>query len=308
MGLAMTSHEHVPVLASEVVKAFMEQPRAPQKFFEGTFGRGGHTRLLLDEFPQARVVSFDRDADAVKFAHEKFKNEIATGRFEIVHDDFRNLSSHDSLGLFDGALVDLGVSSPQLENAGRGFSFQHDGPLDMRMDRSQDLTAAEIVNTYEENDLSDIFFQWGEVRRPARVVRAIVHDRETTPFTSTLQLASLISRVERAGRGGGKKGRRIHPATPYFMALRIAVNRELDDLENFFENTLPLHMEPGGRAIVISFHSLEDRIVKWAFKDMHGKTGKILTKKVIEPSEQEIQNNPRSRSSKMRIFEMGGLS
>ena len=299
--------EHTPVLQNEVVAAFTEQPRLPEKFFEGTFGRGGHTRLLLQKFPKSKVTSCDRDLQAVKFGEENFKNEISAGRLQIINEDFRNVfagSPRDDLGLFDGVLLDLGVSSPQLDRAERGFSFMHDGPLDMRMDQRQSLTAAQIINEANEKEISDIFFQFGEIRKPNRVVRAIVHDRKTEPFTTTLQLASLISRVERAG---GNTGRRIHPATPYFQALRIAVNRELDDLEPFFEN-LHLHMEPGSRVVVISFHSLEDRIVKWAFRKMNKKFGRIINKKVMLPGEAEITANPRSRSAKMRIFEMGGLA
>jgi len=300
--------EHIPVLHDEVVNAFMEQSRLPLNFFEGTFGRGGHAKLLLDKFPKARVTSFDRDLDAIKFAEENFKDVKASGRLQVIHDDFRNFQKYN-LGLFDGALLDLGVSSPQLDQAGRGFSFMQDGPLDMRMDQNQSTTAADLVNESTEKELSDIFYKFGEVRRPNRVVRAIVHDRKEIPFTSTLQLASLISRVERAGREGGRraggKNKRSHPATGYFQALRIVVNGELENLGEFVEG-MHLHMEPGSRIVIISFHSLEDRIVKWVFRDMHKKYGKIINKKIIVPTDSEIEINPRARSAKMRIFELGG--
>jgi 16S rRNA (cytosine1402-N4)-methyltransferase len=299
---------HVPVLASEVIEAFNEQPRAPMHFLEGTFGRGGHTRLLLNKFPRAKVVSFDRDQSAIDYAKEHFATQIKAGRLKVIHDDFRNVVKHD-LGLFDGALFDLGVSSPQFDEAGRGFSFMNEGPLDMRMDRSQELTAAEIVNTYSEKELSDLFYHLGEVRKPNRVVRAIVHDRENELFTNTRQLAGLIERVERAGRrkSGNRRERGNHPATNYFMALRIAVNSELEGLPEFLE-AMPLGMEPGSRMVVISFHSLEDRIVKNAFKRMHKEFGKIINKKVITAGAVELSTNPRARSAKMRIFEMGGHS
>ena len=258
---------------------------------------GDIPELCLKIFLKPRVCAFDRDDEAVGFAKKEFAKEILEKRFQIIHGDFRELKSHN-LGAFDGALFDLGVSSPQFDQGERGFSFSLDGPLDMRMDRNQSLTAADIVNTYEEKELSDIFFNWGEVRHPNRVVRAIVHDRGETPFTTTRQLASLIERVERAG--GTKK--KIHLATPYFMALRIAVNQELENLAEFFES---IPVEEGGRIVVISFHSLEDRIVKWAFRRMDKEKGKIITKKIVMASDEETEVNPRSRSAKLRIFEIG---
>jgi 16S rRNA (cytosine1402-N4)-methyltransferase len=291
--------KHLPVMENEVLKAFSEQTKVPHKFLDGTFGRGGHTRALLKKFPDAKVYGFDRDEEAVAHAKEEFSLEIKENRLSIVHDDFRNFSNHN-LGPFDGALFDLGVSSPQFDAAERGFSIQNDGPLDMRMDRRQELTAAEVINTYSEKELSDIFYKWGEIRHPNRVVRAIVHDRSTSPFTRTRQLASLIERVERAG--GAKK--KIHLGTPYFMALRIAVNGELENLAEFFK-TVPKYIDDGGRVVVISFHSLEDRIVKWVFRSADKIQGKIITKKVVIPSDEEIEINPRARSAKLRVFEKG---
>jgi 16S rRNA (cytosine1402-N4)-methyltransferase len=299
-------NEHVSVLADEVVAAFREQSRPVKKILEGTFGRGGHTRLLLRNFSEAKVVSFDRDHQAEEFAAKEFSEDIQKNHFQFVRDDFRNVTEHN-LGLFDGAFFDLGVSSPQFDQAERGFSFSFDGPLDMRMDQNQEITAAEIVNTYSEEELADVFFHWGEVRRPRRVVRAIVHDRKTQPFTQTRELASLIERVERAGRDGSKGRRRIHPATGYFMGLRIAVNQELDGMAEFLEK-LPESLEDGARIVVISFHSLEDRIVKTVFRKMNKITGHIINKKVIIPTEEEIEKNPRSRSAKMRIFQKGDLT
>src|ERR1017187_1166167 len=166
---------HKPVLLNEVIEAFMNQPRVPHRILEGTCGRGGHTEAILKAFPQASVVSFDRDDDAIEFAQVHFKNYIDSGRLQIIHDDFRELVKH-RLGLFDGAFFDLGVSSPQLDQAERGFSFMQEGPLDMRMGKNQETTAAEIINEWDEKDLSNLFYEWGEVRKPNRVVRAIVHD------------------------------------------------------------------------------------------------------------------------------------
>jgi 16S rRNA (cytosine1402-N4)-methyltransferase len=299
---------HLPVMEKEVVTAFSEQPKTPVKFLDGTFGRGGHTRALLNKFPKAKVFGFDRDAEALEFAKKEFSNEIKADRLAIVHDDFRNFADHN-LGPFDGALFDLGVSSPQFDEAERGFSIQNDGPLDMRMDRRQTTTAADIINTSSEKELSDIFFQWGEIRHPNRVVRAIVHDRQTEPFTRTRQLSSLIDRVEKAGlaKKGSRRGRDTHFATAYFMALRIVVNQELENLAPFFE-TVPNHIEEGGRVVVISFHSLEDRIIKWVFRSADKVQGRIITKKVVLASDEEIAINPRARSAKLRIFEKGGLS
>ncbi|MDZ4678035.1 MAG: 16S rRNA (cytosine(1402)-N(4))-methyltransferase RsmH [Oligoflexia bacterium] len=295
------TNEHVPVLEKEVLNAFIEQTRIPKHLFEGTFGRGGHTKSLLNKFVRASVTSFDKDAQAIAHGKETFASEITKGKLTLVQDDFKNLNKH-KLGLFDGALLDLGVSSPQFDQAERGFSFMNDGPLDMRMDQTQELTAAKIINEYSEKELSDLFYHLGEVRKPNRVVRAVVHDRKEVPFTSTRQLASLIERVDSRYK---PKRRGAHPATNYFMGLRIAVNSELEGLVEFCEE-MHLHMEPGSRFVVISFHSLEDRIIKQTFKKMNYKFGKIINKKVIIASDEEIERNPRSRSAKMRIFEMGG--
>jgi 16S rRNA (cytosine1402-N4)-methyltransferase len=297
---------HKPVLVNEIVETFQEQKLKPQIFLDGTFGRGGHTKVLLENFPDARVFGFDRDEQAHRYAEKAFSTEISQGRLKIIHDDFRSLNSH-KIGPFDGAIFDLGVSSPQFDESERGFSFQNDGPLDMRMDQNQATTAAEIVNTSTEKELSDIFFNLGDVRHPNRVVRAIVHDRDENPFTRTRQLASLIERVERAGKSHSRSKERIHPATSYFMALRIAVNNELENLKEFFES-FPENLKDGARVAVISFHSLEDRIVKWTFRGLDKKVGHIINKKVIIAGEEELDRNPRSRSAKLRIFEKETLS
>ncbi len=287
---------HLPVLLTEVTDAFMKQPKAPLRILDGTFGRGGHSIELLKTFPTSEIVAFDKDQSAVEFAKETYK-DLCGVRLNIIHDDFKNLDRHN-LGIFDGALFDLGVSSPQFDVGARGFSFMHDGPLDMRMNKDDPLTAQEIINGYSEKDLSDLFFHVGEIRKPNRVVRAIIHDRVETPFKSTRQLASLIERVD--GRSRGK----THPATSYFMALRLTVNGELEGLGDFLTG-LPKNMEAGARLCVISFHSSEDRIVKNSFKLMNKKSGIIINKKVITASDGELERNPRARSAKLRIFQMG---
>lgn len=275
----------------------MDQPRAPLRFLDGTFGRGGHTSRLLKAFPRAQVFAFDKDATAVEVAKDLIKTKFHN-RLHIIHDDFKNLRNH-GLGFFDGALFDLGVSSPQFDEAERGFTFSASGPLDMRMDQKQELKASDIINGWSEKELSDLFYHVGEVRKPNRVVRAIVHDRKEQPFETTDQLAGLIERVDKF-----KKGKN-HPATGYFMALRIAVNGELDGLQEFLEE-LPLTMEPASRICVISFHSGEDRIVKNAFRNLNKKLGRIVNKKVVVPTKDEVAHNPRARSAKLRVFETGG--
>lgn len=284
--------QHIPVMLNEVMQMF-ESVSAPGRYFDGTFGRGGHLRAVMNRYPQIQCVAMDRDTSAIESAQANFVDELKSKQLSLVHSNFLNFPDY-SLGNFDLMLLDLGVSSPQLDEAGRGFSFYHDGPLDMRMDQSQNTSASEIVNTFSEEELYSVFRQLGEVDRPGRVVRALVHDRKTKPFTTTRELAGLIERVE----GWRKKG--FHPATQYFMALRLAVNEELGAVEE----AIPKMMEslnPGGRLVVITFHSLEDRIVKNLFRG--SEIGKPVNKKVILPTDEECESNPRSRSAKLRCFE-----
>lgn len=288
---------HTPVLLEEVLK-FAKEIK-PTQILDGTFGRGGHSRAMLESIPEAKVTGFDQDLTAVKHAQETFASEIAKGRFAIHHFNFHNIARFESCpaGGFDVILLDLGVSSPQLDEPERGFSFYHEGPLDMRMDQTLKYTAADVVNSWSEVELNDLFLKWGEVRRPQRVVRAIVHDRKEAPFSTTRQLASLIERVE----GWSRKGH--HPATRYFLALRMAVNNELSGLETCIPDLIRA-LSPHGRLIVITFHSLEDRIIKYAFKENH-QLGGPLFKKVIVPTREEEAANPRSRSAKLRVFQRG---
>lgn len=291
---------HKPVLLNEVL-AFTKDI-APKSILDGTFGRGGHSRALLENFPQAKVTAFDQDTAAVEHARVSFSAPIAEERLLVEHFNFHDIArfSGKPAAGFDVILLDLGVSSPQLDEAERGFSFYQDGPLDMRMNQSQDLTAADILNSWSEVELLDLFTRYGEVRRPQRVVRAILADREQTPFAKTLPFAQMIERVE----GWHKKGH--HPATRFFLALRMAVNNELSGLEACLPDLMRALSEKG-RLIVITFHSLEDRIIKYAFKGA-GELGYPLIKKVIVPSREELEENPRSRSAKLRIFQRGILA
>jgi 16S rRNA (cytosine1402-N4)-methyltransferase len=294
--------QHRPVLLREVVQGLTSVPseafqsdsgRAFDRYLDGTFGRGGHYQVLNKYLKNLKTLAFDQDLEAINQAQNKFKVEVESGALELIHGNFsRFLKEKD--GTFDMILLDLGVSSPQLDEAARGFSFYQDGPLDMRMNQGQNVTAEVLINTLSEDDLVRIFKEYGEIFRPFRVVRAIVHDRKTKAFKTTHELAGLIERVD----GWHRKGH--HPATQYFMALRLAVNRELENLKE----TLPRMIEalnPGGRLAVISFHSLEDRITKWIFKE--SEFGSQTHKKVIEASEDEIKINPRARSAKLRVFE-----
>lgn len=291
---------HEPVLVREILEGFLPLKSAGSlRLFDGTFGRGGHFRtvqaLFGDQLQESVVM--DQDATAIEHAHKNFQTQVESGKMKVLRGNFSEFSEQE-IGLFDMMMLDLGVSSPQLDNAERGFSFYHDGPLDMRMDQSRELNAEFILNTSSEDELNKLFQELGEVRRPFRVTRAVVHDRKTKAFQTTRELASLIERVD----GWRVKG--MHPATQYFMALRLAVNDELGVLAR----TLPEMMKalkPGGRLAVLSFHSLEDRIVKNIFRDGGIVEGKPVHKKVIVATQEECKRNPRSRSAKLRIFERG---
>ena len=290
---------HQPVLLNEILEIFAACKTLPRTYLDGTFGRGGHLRAVLAAFPEVKSYALDLDLEAINYAKNQFATEIAANRLSLVHSNYAEFESAREKAEwpkeFDLMLLDLGVSSPQLDEAARGFSFYHDGPLDMRMDQSQALSAEEIVNEWEEEDLFTVFTKLGEVRRPNRVIRAILHDRKTKRFETTRELASLIERVD----GWHKKG--VHPATQYFMGIRLAVNNELGGLRE----TLPKLMaalSPHGLLAVLTFHSLEDRIVKNIFKD-EKKLGRLVNKKVITATRDEQKENSRSRSAKLRVFE-----
>ncbi len=295
--VSKTTYKHVPVMAQEVLQSYacFEEQKLQREFqyFDGTFGRGGHYAFIKNMFPRLKAVVFDQDLIAVQHAKELFPTEVQSESLLVQHANFSQFSS-EKWGLFDMMLLDLGVSSPQLDEASRGFSFYHDGPLDMRMNSTQEVTAAMLINEAPEQELIRIFQEYGEIRSPFRVVRAVVNDRKTKPFTTTKEIASLIERVE----GWKRKG--FHPATLFFQGLRLAVNKELESVESALPELIK-GLKPGGRLTVITFHSLEDRIVKNVFKN--SSLGKPINKKVIIPTREEEVSNPRSRSAKLRVFE-----
>jgi 16S rRNA (cytosine1402-N4)-methyltransferase len=286
---------HQPIMVREIIEFFQQTPRPElQRYLDGTFGRGGHTRAVLEAFPQIHALAFDRDTEALNFGRVEFASLIESARLRLEKRNFSDYSVGRD-GEFDLMLLDLGVSSPQLDQGPRGFSFYHDGPLDMRMDQDHSLTAADIVNTWDEDELLRIFRDYGEVHRPFRVVRALVHDRKSKAFLRTPELAGLIERVD----GWHHKGH--HPATRYFMALRMAVNDELGDLQKALPQ-LMAGLRKGGRLAVLTFHSLEDRIVKSIFKNSPS-LGSPVNKKVVQAQEDEVKMNSRARSAKLRVFQ-----
>ncbi len=271
------------------------QPERGGVFVDCTLGLGGHTRALLER-GAARVIGIDRDADALRLATERLQG--FGDRLVPVHSDYRQigevLDAHDGT-VVDGVLADLGISSLQLDADGRGFSFRRDEPLDMRMDRSGGATAADLVNRSDEREIADAIFQFGEERYSRRIARGIVAAR---PLTTTGQLASIVRRAVPT-RGW----QRIDPATRTFQALRIWVNGELDGLDRFVHDAAS-RLREGGRLVVITFHSLEDRIVKHTMRG-RAKDGdglQVLTKKPLVASDAERKRNPRSRSAKLRVL------
>ena len=267
---------------------------------DGTLGACGHALKLLEKIgPTGHLIGFDKDPQAVKEAQQILRD--FGGRVMIFHDDFKNIPSRLT-GLnvkADGMLLDLGVSSPQLDQSDRGFSFKTLGPLDMRMNSEDALTAKEIVNRYPEEKLTDIFWKYGEERYSRRIAQRIVETRRIRSIDTTKDLESIIwQAVPSSARHG-----RIHPATRTFQALRIEVNQEIQALESFLSSFLDV-LKVDGKAVIISFHSLEDRLVKNFFRDYNRQgQGMTLTKKPVVPNSQEIDINPRSRSAKLRAFQ-----
>jgi len=289
---------HTPVLTSQVVQLL--RPERGGLFVDCTVGLGGHARSLL-EAGATRLIGIDRDADALARARDALASW--GDRVELVHADYRALEEvldARGISLVDGTLADLGVSSMQLESAGRGFSFQRDEPLDMRMDRSGGETAADLVERRSEQELADAIFEYGEERFSRRIARAIVEAREDRPVDTTGRLASIVRRAIPT-RGYS----RIDPATRTFQALRIWVNRELEGLDRFLESSAR-RLRTGARLVVVTFHSLEDRIVKHTLRALERTSElamKVLTKKPIVADEDELRANPRARSAKLRAAE-----
>jgi 16S rRNA (cytosine1402-N4)-methyltransferase len=278
---------HVPVLGREIIENLAVRPGG--HYLDVTVGGGGHSRLILEAAADVRVTAIDQDEDALAAARKNLA-EFSHG-VQFIH---RNFATYEfSPHTFDGILADLGVSSYHLDQPERGFSFRQDASLDMRMDRRRSLTAADVINNWDEAELAQVFFEYGEERLSRRIARRIIERR---PFHTTVELAQAIAGcVPPKYRYG-----RIHPATRVFQALRIVVNDELKSLETFLDKA-PNALVPGGKIAIISFHSLEDRLVKHGLRN--SPLLKVLTKKPIIASEEEINKNPRSRSAKLRIAE-----
>jgi 16S rRNA (cytosine1402-N4)-methyltransferase len=289
---------HTPVLGDEVVEWLRIRPDGT--YVDATVGAGGHALEILKRLTTGRLLGMDRDPEALEIARERLKaNER---QVILVHANFSRIDEVTRAHGFpavDGVLADLGVSSLQLDRAERGFSFRGAGPLDMRMDPHASLTAEQIVNHWPERDLADLLYRNAEERDSRRIARAIVRAR---PLRDTGHLATVVAGALR------KRGRqKLHPATKTFLALRIAVNRESEELEQFLTRT-PATLSPQARWVVLSYHSLEDRLVKQSFQ-LYAAQGllQVLTKKVIQPTADEVRRNPRARSAKMRVAEKRAL-
>ncbi|CAM3040273.1 16S rRNA (cytosine(1402)-N(4))-methyltransferase RsmH [Legionella worsleiensis] len=302
---------HLSVLLHESIAGLAI--KAGGIYFDGTFGRGGHSQEILNHLNHdGRLFAIDKDPDAIQHAKDHFGLDK---RFQIFHGSFAQIKEFAQkaqvLGMVDGILLDLGVSSPQLDNPERGFSFMQQGPLDMRMDITQAVSAAKFINEAEADEMASIFRSYGEERFAGRIARAIVEARKVKPITTTLQLAEIVKEAN------PKWEKHKHPATRVFQAIRIHVNQELADLTSCLEQCLDV-LAPGGRLAVISFHSLEDRIVKQFMRDKEQghrpppevpvtyeqmKTGFRRIGKAIMPQENELKDNVRSRSAVLRIGE-----
>ena len=288
---------HVPVLAAEVLAHL--RPRSGGRYLDATVGLGGHAAALLAASdPAGELLGIDRDPEALRVSREQLSGfgqraTLLHGR----HEDLADLL--DPAERFDGILFDLGTSALHLDTPERGFSFTKEGPLDMRMDPTGGPTAAELLRRLPERELADLIYRWGEERWSRRIARVIVEARRAAPIASTTALAALVARAVPRG----KWPRQIHPATRTFQALRIAVNGELTGLASAL-TTAAERLEAGGRMVAISFHSLEDRIVKHTWRDLEA-TGqvRILTRRPVSPGEAEMDLNPRARSAKLRALE-----
>ncbi|MDO1529521.1 16S rRNA (cytosine(1402)-N(4))-methyltransferase RsmH [Fulvimonas sp. R45] len=303
----MAELRHIPVMLDEAVEGLAVQ--AGGRYLDGTFGRGGHARAVLSRLgPGGRLLLMDRDPAAIAAAQAAFAGEP---RVSIRHANFSSLAEWDETAAgLDGVLLDLGVSSPQLDEAARGFSFMADAPLDMRMDTSQGESAADFLAHADEREIADVLWQFGEERFSRRIARAIAERRAEAPITRTGELAALVERAV------GRREPGKHPATRSFQALRIRVNGELDAVRRGLDAALS-RLKPGGRLAVISFHSLEDRIVKQFIRDRSGRVqgsrrGPPVAAKPAElapvgkaqfPSDAELAANPRARSAVLRVAE-----
>lgn len=313
----VSAAHHIPVLLEEVLNGL--QVRAGGMYIDGTVGAGGHSAAIIERAGEGgRLLGLDVDPVALRIAGERLAAYIGEGQVRLRQHNFERLdevAQAEGFGEVDGVLLDLGVSSMQLDTAERGFSFRADGPLDMRLDPRNPTTAADLVNTLPEGELADLIYKYGEDPASRRIARRIAEAREREPFSSTSQLEKVVYGAL-GGRVAGRTRNPIHPATKTFQALRIAVNRELEALEKGLASAVRV-LKPGGRLAVISFHSLEDRIVKLFIRQeqkgcicppeypvcMCGRkpTLKAVNRKPIEASPEEARRNPRSRSARLRI-------
>lgn len=297
----MKEYKHTPVMLEEVL-AYLN-PERPGIYIDCTFGLGGHSLEILKRFPQAEIIGFDLDEKALLEARSSLVPY--SDRAELFHSDFRFIPELNiEFSSVRGILMDLGLSSFQLDNPQRGFSYSQEGPLDMRMDQRNKTTAEKILNKYSENNLAQLFKKYGELRQSRRLAESIVSMRKKKKFQTTSQLLKLTERICRWRPQKGK----THPASKVFQALRIEVNQELKNLAEFIEKMT--HVLPAEtRIVIISFHSLEDRIIKRTFNDLasskenHVRQLTVLTKKPVTPSKEEITRNFRSRSAKLRVAE-----
>ena len=303
---------HTPVLLNEVVSLL--SPPSDGVVLDLTVGMGGHAQELLKLIPRGRLVGLDQDADALQHAGLALKKDPRVSLYKANFADLLWVLMDLSISEVDSVLMDIGVSSLQLDTPERGFSFTHDGPLDMRMDKASGHTAAWVVNTYPEEKLADVIFKFGEESKARRLARAIVQARAKKPIETTLELSAVAQSVIKQGEKPGEK----HAATRLFQALRIEVNHELISLEKGMRKAIEF-LKPGGRIAIITFHSLEDRIVKQYFKTEstdclcppdipqcvcgHKATLKLVTRKAVTASEEELERNPRARSAKLRVAE-----
>jgi 16S rRNA (cytosine1402-N4)-methyltransferase len=302
--MTQSSERHVPVLLEVAIDLLRVRPDGT--YVDCTLGFGGHAEAILRQLgPSGQLIGFDRDPEAMALAKgrlQRIRQELQGNapQVEFVGEAFSSIARHIEPGTVDGILADFGASSMQFDEAHRGFSFQAEGPLDMRMDTRSGPTAEQVVNEASERELADLIYEFGEERRSRTVARAIVRGR---PITTTRQLARIV-----ASAVPPMKNSPIHPATRTFQALRIYVNRELDEIKALFE-AAPNLLKPSGRLVVISFHSLEDRIAKDNFRE-GARQGiwTILTKKPATATEEEIDRNPRSRSAKLRAGEKTAIS
>lgn len=295
----MQDRLHEPVMLKEAIETL--RLKDGMVVLDCTLGLGGHALEIIKKIaPKGKLFALDKDGESMSIAKEALKKYSSNCVF--IHDDFRNLDTalapFDDIG-FDAVLFDLGVSSYQLENSSRGFSFQEEGPLDMRLDRKSFISAYDLLNNLTEEEIASIIYRFGQDRFSYRIARGIVKERQRVPISSTRQLAELIVK----SLPHKFRFKRIHPATRTFQALRIAVNRELEALDVALKKAA-LYLNKGARISVISFHSLEDKIVKENFRALV-KTGcfSLIVKKILRPKDEEIARNPRSRSAKMRVIE-----